>query len=110
MAPPTPLPSNHHYILLSLSPPTTDVLTIRKSLQNALSQTFGHTMSNTYMDILALSVGGREVVLRVRHADRESVLGAITISSLSTVKFSVSKESSFLPSLVSSDFCAAEAS
>ncbi|KAI6134343.1 hypothetical protein EV401DRAFT_2064091 [Pisolithus croceorrhizus] len=82
----TPLPTNHHYLrlLLSLSAGTADcdvdvdvdVLTIRKALQDALSDTFGITSAGTYIDILAVAkwntgvrIGGRdpwgEVILRV---------------------------------------------
>ncbi|KAI6101749.1 hypothetical protein EDD16DRAFT_1648190 [Pisolithus croceorrhizus] len=119
----TPLPTNHHYLrlLLSLSAGTADcevdvdvdVLTIRKALQDALSDMFGITSAGTYIDILAVTkwstgvrVGGRdpwgEVILRVHPSDAPKILAAITAASPSRPsqpRFSLLRESSFLPSL-----------
>ncbi|KIK13346.1 hypothetical protein PISMIDRAFT_685202, partial [Pisolithus microcarpus 441] len=82
----TPLPTDYHYLRILLTLPAraadcnvdvdVDVLTIRKALQDALSDTFGITSAGTYIDVLAVTrwntgvrVGGRdpwgEVVLRV---------------------------------------------
>jgi hypothetical protein len=54
----------HHYIRLSMEPRCTDVLLIRKSLQNALTDMFGFTFSSTYIDILSVNEQGSEVVVR----------------------------------------------
>ncbi|KAH0833930.1 hypothetical protein J3R83DRAFT_11117 [Lanmaoa asiatica] len=55
----------HHYIRLSLEPRCTDVLLIRKSLQDALADTFGLTFASTYIDVLSVNELGSETVVRV---------------------------------------------
>jgi len=60
-----------HYILLSISPPTHDILTLRKTISDALSESFGLTFASTYLDILwveEMGVGGegaKKCVVRV---------------------------------------------
>lgn len=119
----TPLPTDYHYLRILLTLPAraadcnvdvdVDVLTIRKALQDALSDTFGITSAGTYIDVLAVTrwntgvrVGGRdpwgEVVLRVHPSDAPEILAAITAASPSRPsqpRFSLLRESSFLPSL-----------
>jgi hypothetical protein len=60
-----PFLSENHYIRLSISPPS-DALTLRKSLQDSLTQSFGITYSTTYLDILWVADDGGEAVVRVR--------------------------------------------
>jgi len=93
----------HHYIRLSMEPRCTDVLLIRKSLQNALTDMFGFTFSSTYIDILSVNEQGSEVVVRANPEDVSRILAAVTGASRASITCSVMKESSFLPSLLSSD-------
>lgn len=60
-----PFHSEYHYICLSVSPPNIDTLSLRKSLQDALTQTFGLTSSSIYIDILWIADGGEQFVVRV---------------------------------------------
>ena len=60
-----PLTSSYHYVRFSISPPTNDALTVRKTLQDALMQSFGLVSANTYIDVLWLAEDGSEVVVRV---------------------------------------------
>jgi hypothetical protein len=69
------LQSPNHYIRFSISPPCEDALTLRKSIQDGLTQTFGITSSNTYMDILWIAEDGSETVIRVRKELRGSERG-----------------------------------
>lgn len=62
---PHSFPSDYHYIRLAVSPSNTDALVLRKTLQDALTQTFGITASSTYIDILWVADGGEEFVVRV---------------------------------------------
>ena len=57
------LSSEYHYILFSVSPPR-DALSIRKALQDSLTQSFGATSSNTYVDLLWLEETGAQVLVR----------------------------------------------
>jgi hypothetical protein len=52
--------NENHYILLSISPPTHDILTLRKTISNALSESFGLTFASTYLDILWVEELGDE--------------------------------------------------
>lgn len=61
------LPAEYHYIRFSLAPPC-DVLAVRKSLQDSLTQSFGITSAGTYMDVLWVSPMGSETVIRARQA------------------------------------------
>ncbi|KDQ55984.1 hypothetical protein JAAARDRAFT_180182 [Jaapia argillacea MUCL 33604] len=96
----TALPVTYHYIHLSLSTPS-QPLQIRKSIQDSLSQSFGQTRANTYIDILWSESGeGTEVVIRVNPTEAPNILASIVTSS-STPRLSLIKESPFLPSLLS---------
>jgi len=97
------LPLAHHYICLAMEPRCTDVLLIRKSLQDALMGMFGLTFSSTYIDILSVNEQGSEVVIRVNPDDASRILAAVAGASRASIKCSAMKESSFLPSLLSSD-------
>lgn len=57
------LQPSHHYLLLSVSEPS-DPLTLRKTLQDSLAQSFGITSCNAYMDILWVSESGSAAVIR----------------------------------------------
>ncbi|EMD30906.1 hypothetical protein CERSUDRAFT_100878 [Gelatoporia subvermispora B] len=92
-------PANH-YIRFSVSPPNTDALTLRKALQDALSQTFGLVAANTYIDILWVAEDGTEVVLRVARSNAQRVLSAVAASA-AYPRLSLVKSSAFLPSLLS---------
>ncbi|KAG8215190.1 hypothetical protein J3R82DRAFT_8723 [Butyriboletus roseoflavus] len=59
------LPPTHYYIRLSMEPRCTDVLRIRKSLQDALADMFGLTFASTYVDVLSVNEPGSETVVRV---------------------------------------------
>jgi hypothetical protein len=52
----TPLPQTHHYIRFSISPPLDSAdggaLQVRRTLQNALTQSFGAALSHVYLDVL----------------------------------------------------------
>ena len=56
--------SSKHYIRLTVHP-AADALTIRKSLSNALSETFGITLASVNIDILWVEEDGSEVVVRI---------------------------------------------
>ncbi|KIJ61196.1 hypothetical protein HYDPIDRAFT_138023 [Hydnomerulius pinastri MD-312] len=99
-----PLPSIHHYICLGVEPCCTDALLIRKSLQDILTELFGLTVSSTYIDILSVNEQGSEIVIRVNPEDAPKILAAVAGASGAPIKFSVVKESPFLPSLLSRDF------
>ena len=58
-------PSEYHYIRLAVSPQNTDLLTLRKTLQDSLTQTFGVTAASTYIDILWVADDGGQFVVRV---------------------------------------------
>ena len=60
-----PLKTDQHYVRFTVDPPCTDGLTVRKTLQDALLQSFGLISANTYIDILWVAEDGREVVIRV---------------------------------------------
>ncbi len=62
---PRRLTSDYHYIRFSVSPASTDILTIRKSIQDALGQSFGLVSSHTYVDVLWIADDGSEVVVRI---------------------------------------------
>ncbi|KAH7924200.1 hypothetical protein BV22DRAFT_1013791 [Leucogyrophana mollusca] len=91
-------PSSYHYICFAISPSCSDELKIRKTLHDALTQMFGVT-SSTYLDILSITEGGGEVVLRIRELDA-SRLAAAVVASTASPRFSLIKESPFLPSLL----------
>ena len=113
------LTSDYHYIRFSVSPACIDILAIRKSMQDALGQSFGLVSSHTYVDVLWLAEDGSEVVVRIgpRYAffadgafqeadhlialsEAPKLLAAVTAWTGSP-RLSLVKESSFLPSLLS---------
>lgn len=57
--------TGNHYLRLAVTPPRADGLSVRKTLQDALLQSFGLTSANTYIDVLWLAEDGAEVVVRV---------------------------------------------
>jgi len=75
--------SNRHYLRVSIEPPTSDVLTIRKSTSDALAQTFGQTSATTYLDILWINDEGSSAVIRV-HKERVFFLSALHFSFMTT--------------------------
>lgn len=62
---PRRLPSSHRYIRFAVSPPCTDALTLRKTIQDALGQSFGLVSSHTYVDVLWLADDGTAIVVRI---------------------------------------------
>ncbi|RDX47654.1 hypothetical protein OH76DRAFT_1405715 [Lentinus brumalis] len=99
---PRRLTSDYHYIRFSVSPASTDILTIRKSIQDALGQSFGLVSSHTYVDVLWIANDGSEVVVRIGPSDAPKLLAAVTAWT-GSLRLSLVKESSFLPSLLSVD-------
>jgi hypothetical protein len=65
-----PFPVEYHYIRLAVFPGNVDALSLRKNLQDALTQTFGLTSSSMYIDILWIANSGEQLVVRV---NKESV-------------------------------------
>ena len=65
---PLVLQPTYRYIRLSLSPPTTDALTLRKLLETSLLQSFGVSRAATYMDVLWIHELGHDAVIRVADA------------------------------------------
>ena len=59
------LQPTHHYIRLSMQPRCTEVLLMRKSIQDALTDMFGVTFASTYIDVLFVNELGSETVVRV---------------------------------------------
>lgn len=108
----------YHYIHLKISPPSIDILTLRKTIANALSQSFGLQEEGTYLDILSLAEDGTECILRVRpecvllsRCVFKSSVNGLFISDASKIlaslvtwsenrQFSLVKETPFLPSLL----------
>jgi hypothetical protein len=58
----------NHYLRFSITPACSDGLTVRKTLQDALLQSFGLTSANTYVDILWLAEDGSDVTVRISNA------------------------------------------
>lgn len=56
----------NHYIRFSILPSTKEELTLRKTVADALTQSFGVTSSSTPLDLLWLSDEGTECVFRVQ--------------------------------------------
>jgi len=56
---------DNHYLLLSMTPATQDILTIRKTISDALELSFGMTFSAIYIDILWVDNEGAKSVIRV---------------------------------------------
>ncbi|OBZ74277.1 hypothetical protein A0H81_05507 [Grifola frondosa] len=98
--PPRQLSSTYHYIRFSVSPPCPDELTLRKSIQDSLGQSFGVVSSHTYVDVLWLADDGSEMVVRIGQADSAKLMVSVTASTASP-RLSLVKESPFLPALLS---------
>ncbi|KII83656.1 hypothetical protein PLICRDRAFT_448119 [Plicaturopsis crispa FD-325 SS-3] len=96
-----PMPSRFHYIRFSLSPPCTDPLILRKTIQDAMTQTFG-LLSSTYTDVLWIADDGSASVLRVDKGDAATVMAA-AVAATNSPRLALVKESPFLPSLLSVD-------
>ncbi|KAI0633014.1 hypothetical protein C8Q77DRAFT_1121076 [Trametes polyzona] len=96
------LVSTYRYIRFAVSPPCADALTLRKTIQDALGQSFGLVSSHTYVDLLWISDEGTAVVVRIGENDAPKLLAAVTASN-ATPRLSLVKESSFLPALLSVD-------
>ncbi|KAK7688772.1 hypothetical protein QCA50_008311 [Cerrena zonata] len=92
------LSSNYHYIKLAITPPCKDAITLRKSIQGGLSQSFGLTSANIYVDILWVASEGAETVIRVSSNEAPKVMAAV-VTSTDSPNLSVIKDSPFLPSL-----------
>jgi hypothetical protein len=60
-----PFPKKYSYIHLSITPPCTDALKIRKTMQDGLAEAFGVTASGTYLDILWIAEVGSDVIIRL---------------------------------------------
>ena len=56
----------NHYIRFSIVPATKEELTLRKTVADALTQSFGVTSSSTPLDLLWLSDEGTQCVFRVQ--------------------------------------------
>ncbi|KAK0460702.1 uncharacterized protein EV420DRAFT_1478451 [Desarmillaria tabescens] len=89
--------TNYHYMRFLVSPKTADALSLRQAIQNALVQTFGIVGGSIYLDILWVAEDGNEMVLRTTKEDSTKIVAAVT--SASTPRISLQKESSFLPAL-----------
>ncbi|KAF9450517.1 hypothetical protein P691DRAFT_462732 [Macrolepiota fuliginosa MF-IS2] len=89
----------YHYIRLKVSPPSSDALAIRKTIADALSQAFGLTAEGAHVDILFITHDRAECVLRVRSHDAPRLLTSL-VSWSEHIRFSLIKETSFLPSLL----------
>jgi hypothetical protein len=86
-----------------MQPRCSDVLLIRKSIQDALTDMFGLTFASTYIDVLFVNGLGSETVVRVNPEDAPRILAAIVGASRASIKCCTVKDSSFLPSLMSDD-------
>ncbi|KAF8816896.1 hypothetical protein BYT27DRAFT_7127116 [Phlegmacium glaucopus] len=97
----------YHYLRFKVTPPTKDVLIIRKTIIDCLQQSFGSTVASTHMDILWVDDDndGNECVIRTHIMDAKIISAAMTAGvapSASIPRLSLVKDSPFLPSLLSS--------
>jgi len=60
-----PFSKKYSYIHLSITPPCTDALKIRKTMQDGLAEAFGVTASGTYLDILWIAEVGSDIIIRL---------------------------------------------
>ena len=60
------LKAENFYFRLKIAPPTKNELAIRKTIVDALTQSFGQTFAATYLDILWTSEDGNACVIRVQ--------------------------------------------
>ncbi|KJA24931.1 hypothetical protein HYPSUDRAFT_135500 [Hypholoma sublateritium FD-334 SS-4] len=93
------LKAENFYFRLKVAPPTKNDLAIRKTIADALSQSFGQTSAATFLDILWTSEDGKECVIRVQRGDATKVAAALA-SWKELPRLSVSNESAFLPSIL----------
>jgi len=56
--------SDAHYMLLSVAPPTQEANAIRKTIADALAQSFGLASGSAYMDILWVDPDGLQCIVR----------------------------------------------
>ncbi|EIW76568.1 hypothetical protein CONPUDRAFT_110124 [Coniophora puteana RWD-64-598 SS2] len=99
---PRPISTSTHYVALALKPANHDELLIRKALQDALTPMFGLTFANMHLDILTISEDGEGMIIRTgSRSDAQKLIAAI-VASQGPLRFSLKKDSPFLPSLVAS--------
>jgi len=97
------LSTDYHYIRVSIFPPTQDILTLRKTMSDALAECFGITSGSMYLDILSLESHGKECLVRTRNAiDARKVVAALAVAE-TPVRLALIMESPFLPSLLNSE-------
>ncbi|KAH9922223.1 uncharacterized protein B0H18DRAFT_879512 [Fomitopsis serialis] len=94
------LVSSYHYARFSVAPACADALSIRKSIQDAFTQSFGLVSANTHVDVLWVADDGSEAVVRLAESEATKLLASVTAYS-GRPRLSLVKESSFLPSLLS---------
>ncbi|KAF8970710.1 hypothetical protein BDZ97DRAFT_1790632 [Flammula alnicola] len=97
-----PLHSKTHYLRFSITPATKNDLALRKTLADALMQSFGLTSTATYLDILWTSDDGSDCVIRAQKEDATKISAALA-SWTESPRLSLTKESPFLPSLLRRD-------
>ncbi|KAK0205535.1 hypothetical protein DFS33DRAFT_1258169 [Desarmillaria ectypa] len=91
--------TDYHYMRFSVYPKGADALSLRQAIQNALVKTFGIASGSIYLDILWVAEDGNEMVIRTTKGDSTRIVAAVT--SASTPRISLQRESSFLPALSS---------
>ena len=52
---------DYHYLRFKITPPTKDVLLIRKTITDCLVQSFGSTVASMYLDILWIDDSDDEI-------------------------------------------------
>jgi hypothetical protein len=114
-----PFSNKYSYIHFSVEPPCTDALKLRKTMQDGLAEVFGVTASGTYLDILWIAEGGSDVIIRLavqsvmskktifvsnelNIRDTPNFLAAV-VATTTPPRFSMIKETCFLPSLLSKE-------
>ncbi|KAH9920837.1 uncharacterized protein BXZ73DRAFT_52011 [Epithele typhae] len=96
------LPPAHNYVRLAVAPPCNDAITLRRTIQTALGQSFGLVSSHTYVDVLWIAEEGTEAVVRISPSETEKLLAAVAAAS-ALPRLSLVKQSTFLPSLLSTN-------
>ncbi|KAH9476862.1 hypothetical protein JR316_0010778 [Psilocybe cubensis] len=96
------LNTESHYLCLSVSPSVASELAIRKTIADALTETFGVTSTSTYLDLLWLKDDGSECIIRAHKSDATKISIAIA-SWTETPRMAVKQQSPFLPSLLRTD-------
>lgn len=89
-------------------------------MQDSLAEAFGVTASGTYLDILWIAEDGSNVILRIVAEsvmskkfifagneldirDAPNLLAAVVTTTMGSLRFSMVRETSFLPSLLSNE-------